>query len=416
MQTKTNSPHFLQQRKFFMVLPLLVLPFITLIFWILDGGKSNNTQAQPQTIRKGLNLELPAAYLKEDKSLNKLSYYEKAASDSAKLEKLIKNDPYYNQQKKLATEETTLADASKQSSLQYIQKLSTQDSKLNTSPYNRNATTDPNVAKVYQKLEQLNTALKKAEVPPATNSASYAGISNQSGIARNKEDIDRLERMMVSMNGDNSSEDPEMQQLNGMLEKILDIQHPERVRDKIRTSSKTTIEQKLPVAVNNDEPISLLVNDKVAASQNTTSKGSSYNGFYSLEEDTPRNAYSQDAIPAVLHETQAIVEGSIVKLRLSNDISINGVLIPAGNFVFGKATLNGERLNIKINSIRYHNSILSVELAVFDLDGINGIYIPGAISREVAKQSTDRAMQGIGLTTLDPSLGAQAAGVGIEAA
>ena len=53
---------------------------------------------------------------------------------------------------------------------------------------------------------------------------------------------------------------------------------------------------------------------------------------------------------------------------------------------------------------------------MFDLDGINGIYIPGAISREVAKQSTDRAMQGIGLTTLDPSLGAQAAGVGIEAA
>jgi len=417
MQTKTNSPHFLQQRKFFMVLPLLVLPFITLIFWVLDGGKSHNTQAQAQTIKKGLNLELPAAYLKEDKALNKLSYYEKAASDSAKLEKYIKNDPYYNQQKKLATEEKTVADATKPSSLKINQNTSPQNSKLNTSIYDRDATTtDPNVAKVYQKLEQLNTVLKKAEVPLATKSASYTGISNQSGTAPNKDDLDRLEQMMVSMNGGNSSEDPEMQQLNGMLEKILDIQNPERVREKIRTSSKAAVEQKLPVAANNDEPISLLVNNNAGFSQHAISKGSSSNGFYSLENDAQRNSYSPDAISAVVHETQTIVEGSMVKLRLINDISIDGVLIPAGNFVFGVATLNGERLHIKINSIHYHHSLLPVALTVFDLDGINGIYIPGAITREVTKQSADRALQGIGLTTLDPSLGAQAAGVGIEAA
>jgi len=57
-----------------------------------------------------------------------------------------------------------------------------------------------------------------------------------------------------------------------------------------------------------------------------------------------------------------------------------------------------------------------VELSVYDMDGMNGIHIPGAITRDVAKQSTDRTIQGIGLTTLDPSLGAQAASAGIEAA
>jgi len=67
--------------------------------------------------------------------------------------------------------------------------------------------------------------------------------------------------------------------------------------------------------------------------------------------------------------------------------------------VYGATTLNGERLNIKINSIRYHHSLLPVALTVFDSDGINGIYIPGAITREVAKQSAGRAVQGIGLTT-----------------
>jgi len=50
------------------------------------------------------------------------------------------------------------------------------------------------------------------------------------------------------------------------------------------------------------------------------------------------------------------------------------------------------------------------------MDGMNGIYIPGAITRDVAKQSADRTIQDIGLTSVDPSLGAQAASAGIEAA
>ena len=51
-----------------------------------------------------------------------------------------------------------------------------------------------------------------------------------------------------------------------------------------------------------------------------------------------------------------------------------------------------------------------------DLDGIAGIYIPGAITRDVAKQSTDQAIQSIRLASLDPSVGAQAASAGIQAA
>lgn len=54
-------------------------------------------------------------------------------------------------------------------------------------------------------------------------------------------------------------------------------------------------------------------------------------------------------------------------------------------------------------------------LSVFDMDGMEGMYMPGAISRDVAKQSTDQTIQGIGLTSLDPSLAVQAASAGIDA-
>lgn len=135
-----------------------------------------------------------------------------------------------------------------------------------------------------------------------------------------------------------------------------------------------------------------------------------------MDEDIDTNSAVENAIKAVVHQSQVLVDGAVVKLRLLNDVFINGNLIPKDNFVFGTASLNGERLIIKINSIRYNNSLYPVDLSVFDMDGMDGIYIPGAITRDVAKQSADRAVQGIGLTTIDPSLKVQAATAGIEAA
>lgn len=50
------------------------------------------------------------------------------------------------------------------------------------------------------------------------------------------------------------------------------------------------------------------------------------------------------------------------------------------------------------------------------MDGIAGIYIPGAINRDVAKSSADRSIQTLGVASLNDSWGSQVAGAGIEAA
>uniref|UniRef100_UPI0013D45FFD conjugative transposon protein TraM n=1 Tax=Escherichia coli TaxID=562 RepID=UPI0013D45FFD len=49
-----------------------------------------------------------------------------------------------------------------------------------------------------------------------------------------------------------------------------------------------------------------------------------------------------------------------------------------------------------------------------DMDGLPGIHIPGAITRDVAKQSADSGLQLMELTSVDPSLKAQAAAAGIS--
>jgi conjugative transposon TraM protein len=409
---RPQSQKLLRQRKFFMVLPLLTLPFMTLAFWALGGGKMENVEAKSQA-QKGFNMSLPDVYLKEDKPLNKMSYYDKAASDSAKVKELMKNDPYYNNPAVFDgnREEVNSIDTSL---FRYTYK--SKNDGLKTSPYSGSAYNDPNEAKVYQKLDQLNKALSNPSIPEV-KPEDHSSYNHSEGASVKTSDVDRLELMMQTMN-QSGGNDPEMQQLSGMLEKILDIQHPDRVSEKNKQTSEERKGQVFPVTVKDQSDfVSLLDNssfNKVRPDTNIRLNIQS-NAFYPLDDLTASNETS-NAIEAVIHETQTLVNGSIVKLRLVNDVYINGILIPKDNFLFGTASLNGERLNIKISSIRFRNSLFPIDLSVYDIDGIDGIYIPGAITRDVAKQSAGRATQGFGLTTLDPSIAAQAARAGIEAA
>jgi conjugative transposon TraM protein len=118
----------------------------------------------------------------------------------------------------------------------------------------------------------------------------------------------------------------------------------------------------------------------------------------------------------VIHDTQELVDGATVKMRLVDAVTIQGRNISAGQFLFGTCAINGERLTIEINSVRDGNALLPVALSVFDLDGLEGIYIPGAITRDAAKQASGNALQNVQLMSLDPSIGAQAAAAGVEAA
>ena len=401
MEKQVKTPKMIRQRRFMLVLPLLALPFMTLMFWSLGGGKVEKAEAGSAK-QAGFNIKLPDANLKDEKPMDKMSYYDQAKLDSLKFQELVKNDPNYKN-----------IDLSGSPGLPYQQKDTFPRSfgrkGLNTSLYGGSGNNDPNAEKIYHKLAELDREMKKpAATAEDSNTDSYAAGNPASNInaSVNTGDVNRLEQMMRTMN-QSGSEDPEMQQLNGMLEKILDIQHPDRVQEKLKQTSESKRGQVFAVSGKGKEDrISLL-----QSSPETTAT----NGFYSLDDNAVTDE-NQNAIQAVIHETQTIVNGSTVKLRLINDVFIGGIHIPRDNFLFGTASLNGERLGIKINSIRYNNSLFPVELSVYDMDGLDGIYIPGAITRDVAKQSADRSMQTIGMTSLDPSWGAQAAGAGIEAA
>jgi conjugative transposon TraM protein len=414
---KPHSQKFLEKKKFVMVLPLLVLPFLTMIFWALGGGQGS--PAQPMATEKtGLNLELPNAHFNTEE-WNKLSLYEKAERDSLKFEEEGKNDPYFN----LATLEDQNSNDDQE--VQPKQKTkSTSNSRHGSSSQKQGAYVDPNEAKVNQKLDQLYRELNKTSetqnVPDKAEPAATEKTDPQFSS-----DVQKLEQMMEMM-GKGDQNDPEMQQVGGMLDKILDIQHPERVREKIKERSEQMKGQVFPVDIYKaEENISFIKQDRKKYVAPTDSSAllskallvqAQQNSFYGLEGEVTEENTPGNAIEAVIHDTQELVAGSTVKMRLMSDVYINGRLIPRGQFIHGTCAINGERLTIAINSVRDENSLFPVSLSAYDMDGLEGIYIPGAITRDAAKQSSDQAMQSMQILSMDQSLSAQAANAGVAAA
>lgn len=381
-----------KDRRFLVALPLLALPFITVIFWAMGGGTGAVGQ-EVNNLQTSLNPSLPQGKTDETPR-DKLSYYEIAEKDSAELLELIKRDPNYQHE--------------------FIDSPYTDD--LYADPYGQHYRDgryeNPTANRIYRGLNDLEREMQQ----PYQAHSSYGGSGGYGGNTpydtpmynrqEGSPEIQRLEQMMAELNQQTVAPDPEMDQLNTMLDKIMEIQNPGLADERLREKSAERRGEVFAVSSNpKDQQVSLLNSDEINLDSAT--------GFFSLD-DGGFSDQVQNAIKAVVHEDQTLVNGSTVKLRLVNDIYVNGVRIPKDNFLFGIAQLTGERLTIKIESIRYGQSLYPVELAVYDMDGLDGVYIPGSITRDVAKQSADRPLQGLSLSTLDPSWGAQAAGAGVE--
>lgn len=413
----THSAKFLRQRKFFTMLPLLVFPFMTFLLWSIGLIGSTETKAQT-TFQKGFNMNLPEPISKKDSTWNKLRFYEQADKDSARYRSLLKNDPYYNVG---ALGKPTFRD---DSTLKTKATLGL-DAKIGLAydPYPKELQRgkDPNEEKVYRKLSQLSAAMNKDDQRVkdiADKNLLPDKYLVDANVSVNTADVDRLENMMKTMQGNDNATNPEMDQINGMLEKILDIQHPDRIKEKLQVQSEKHKGQVFAVTAKaDDNNISLLQSKQHITDTGTLKQPLRFqNAFYSLDNDEGEDKTSPAAAAAFIPETQILVNGATVRLQLVGDIYINGLHIPKDQFVYGLASLNGERLAIHITSIRSQNAILPVDLSVYDLDGMEGIFVPGAITRDVTKQSSDQAIQSMSLATLDPSLGAQAASAGIQAA
>jgi Conjugative transposon, TraM/Domain of unknown function (DUF4138) len=173
---------------------------------------------------------------------------------------------------------------------------------------------------------------------------------------------------------DTITADPQLEKLNSMLDKVIRIQHPGEAK---------------PVAA-------------VVANENA-------------DDVLPADSAS-NVIKATIPTDQVLVTGGTISLRLAQDVLIHGVVVPRGQLIYGVVSISNDRMLIHIRSFWDGKNLFNTDLQVYDLDGLPGIRIPGMLSQDVAKQSADESVNGLNLSTYDPSIGAQAANAGIQAA
>jgi hypothetical protein len=312
-----------KQRKFLLVLPLLVIPFLTMAFWALGGGKAGN---RPLVNNKGLDTNLPEAQFKTQDKTDKMAVYQAARHDS--------------------TQDGVSPAFLKSMGLD----------KASPQKVDPTATPDEQAQKIQAKLTQLNKQLSQPQ------EVRQLPASHEE---QEPQQVKQLKKIMRDMNGGNNEPDPEMQQLNSMLDKIQAIQNPAPVKQ------KTAI---------------------------------------------PEPAEPFRAIPGIIDGKQKVMDGGAVKLKLTDTVTLKNQLLSKGQEIFGVCEVANQRLLLTIQNIRLDRQIIPVNLTVFSLDGMPGIPAPDAELGVAAGSGADNAIQSMQFLTMDQSIGAQAAASGVNAA
>lgn len=362
--TTQQLPKMLQRFKFIMIFPLLALLLLFIAFRSLTGGATAK-KAPVAGYIMGFNTELPKALFdKKEAGMTKLDFYKKSDEDSVKRRQSLQLDPYHG-------------------ALQLSSPAKVNDPSGNFTPGNTTLAAGPLPAKnpkaneLLKRLEQLRQSIQK---PPYPGNAATSSLRDRElPVSRPPEapDIVRLEQMLREGQlshrhpADSVEADPQLERLNKMLDKVIRIQQ--------------------------------------ARSAGIGEAGGAALATPDLTGDTGAT------IPAVVEEEQVLVSGATIALRLTEEVLIDGIRIPANQLVYGQVSINNDRMLITIHSIRYDRSIYTTALQVYDMDGLQGIHIPDMLSRDVAKQSADQGIGSLNLATFSPSIGAQAANAGIQA-
>ena len=101
-------------------------------------------------------------------------------------------------------------------------------------------------------------------------------------------------------------------------------------------------------------------------------------------------------IRACIDSEQRIAAGERVRLRLLDRVQAGETLLPEGTIIYGTATISGQRLGIRVQSLTSDAGLLAVNLTAYDTDGQPGLFIPDTAERSALKEAAASAGNNLG--------------------
>lgn len=408
-----------RKRKVMLLLPVIVMPLLTLGFYALGGGRGGNDR-HGLTLTKGLNMSLPEAkFDAKKKGLNKLGFYKQSDQDSMKLRERRKMDPYY------AWKDSSVVGSgaglvNREAVAGVVRPGAPTGLRMEAAP------TDLQAAELMHKLELLKGALSRQqpgaapEIPPAgryvgrdySNAGSPLPFGAEGGRLGSLPAVpgggDRSGSLPAFSGGMPVGGDADLDKLNAIMDKVLRVRYP---GDASLRDSAPVVPQGPPV-----QALTTPAAEEVMTTLAVSSGDDLETGFIDLDAGPRADSLAENIIPGMVDGAQTLISGEAVALRTTGDAMLGGTRVPYGTALSGKATLSGERLMISVTAIRIGSRVMPVALEVVDMDGMTGIRVQGSINRDVSKESADEAVGSMGLTTVDPSVAGQATAAGLQAA
>lgn len=355
-----------QQRKKMLVYPLMVLLFVGCM-WLIFAPSSEDKEKAEQG--QGFNTDMP---LPEDSKIigDKAKAYEQQDLENKQKERrgmvgdlsAFWNDGGEN-------ENDTASDDYRLTRTETPEKETENETQagIRTS------------AAAYQRL---NTSLGTFYEPPKEDTEKE----------ELRERIDELEAMLVAQEGKPST----MEEQVALLEKSYELAakyqsegnnagqaaQPEETGSPVSTGEKSMKAE--PVSDVRRTVVSALSQPMTDSAFIADYSGERNYGFHTAigtEDVTGKNT-----IAASVQGDQTLTDGQTVKLRLLEPMRVSGRIISRNTTLIGAARLQGERLGIQITSLEHEGTIIPVELEVYDGDGQAGIFIPGSMEIDAAKE------------------------------
>ena len=323
--------NYLKKNKGLLLLPLGLIPFLILIFYVLGGGKGNE-EVQKQSSRDGANYILPEA----EKSI----------------EIFDKMEAYQNQgvgnegNGVIPWQQDTMHGISNPNQDTSIIELASLAKRNNQLPKNL-------LAHIKQKEQEVRNELAEPELKASAKTVQ--------------------ERRNVNYNPK-----PKRQKTKQVKEPVQPLTGIEEL-DKVFDENITLNRQNDSLKFYLEQTQSRLAEIEKKQTANFSLKKPGKTRF-NKEQD------SGSLIKAEIYETTTVLDGNRVKLRSLEDTWINGKKVPKNTFIYGTCKVKNERLHIEISQMPVGGNFLPVKLAIHDLDGLPGLYVPDNVARKVTQE------------------------------
>ena len=331
------------------VMPLLALPFLLLFVYV--GAQFTKEDTSKKDKPKELSLSLGET---RDSIMTKNDAYDA----------FFRKDDNRTMLGGLDKEQDSLLSYEDQLSLDQKRKIDSL--KAVSSRQNQHASKGGNSSYYNPKQQNEDKDLKRSsEIIRMLNDKSYG-----------KQDNEQLSENPKS-NNQNAQQDP----VKYLKQQMLVMDSLEKARDP-EYQAKLLAEQKLKA---NKEKMDEFLNSTFNVGKSGIN--SEFNAFYRENENS--------FIKAVIDENNKGFLGSRIRFRLLEDIFVGNRKIEKGSILYGQISgFSMQRVDLKIVSVFTKGEILPVNLSIYDIDGMKGLYVPQSVFRDMIREMGSNSVQG----------------------